>query len=485
MAVFAIPNPKKTIQVDFPLEKVKLGVKNINLINTKYHFETSNEIFNQYTYRASEFLSIGVYIDINLNKLSEDKTEITVEIRRKLGSFNHAHEITYANEHLMSIIDSISKLIIKSSEEIKELKNQTNKQSNSKKIAAKKNHTKNNLNSKTLTSNAWYEKKWLVLFLCIVFFPVGLYALWKNSTFAKGWKFVITTLIVIVILINLGDSSKIGNYTKEPLPTDFKYKIIDDNSNIELEKNQLDIQLSKKLTEGQIATLAEKLFNSKVKQRRFYIFYSLENSKKVGEVWATSHFDPELEITINELTETKKNSFTNDKILEIKSDTKDDIKLQIERELASINKGVKIGNGENIAALQMDVVLFGAYWKVIQEGEQSTEIETKKIATQLKTKVVELQSKGFPVLRKKYTEFAKNLLWEQDIEVYTTNNGTILNLTGSTFATNKNIKDTQVAINEIITLLRFKQVQYRWYKGQDEFTYYNIESVKDTEPVSF
>lgn len=69
MAVFAIPNPKKTTQVDFPIDRVKLSVLNINLENKKYKFTKANEIFNQYTYEATEFLSLGVYIDINLKKM--------------------------------------------------------------------------------------------------------------------------------------------------------------------------------------------------------------------------------------------------------------------------------------------------------------------------------------------------------------------------------------------------------------------------------
>ena len=32
----SIPNPKKSIQIDFPIEKVKQSVKNISLINNKY-----------------------------------------------------------------------------------------------------------------------------------------------------------------------------------------------------------------------------------------------------------------------------------------------------------------------------------------------------------------------------------------------------------------------------------------------------------------
>ncbi len=57
----------------------------------------------------------------------------------------------------------------------------------------------------TETSNAWYEKTWLVILLCIVFFPVGLYALWKNSTISKGWKIGVTVVIGLIVIANVGD----------------------------------------------------------------------------------------------------------------------------------------------------------------------------------------------------------------------------------------------------------------------------------------
>ncbi|SKB34731.1 TM2 domain-containing protein [Chryseobacterium balustinum] len=122
MAVFAIPNPKKNLSVDFPIEKVRQSVKNLSLINQKYRFSSSNEIFNQYTYESYEFLSLGVYIDINLNSVTENKTEITVEIRRKLGTFNESHEVTHANNHITNIVNYIAQLVLMSSDDIIKLK---------------------------------------------------------------------------------------------------------------------------------------------------------------------------------------------------------------------------------------------------------------------------------------------------------------------------------------------------------------------------
>jgi hypothetical protein len=80
-------------------------------------------------------------------------------------------------------------------------------------------------------SNAWYEKTWLVILLCVIFFPVGLYALWKNSTIGKGWKIGVTAIIALIVIANLGDSddkttsaSSSDNTTKEETTTDKKPK---------------------------------------------------------------------------------------------------------------------------------------------------------------------------------------------------------------------------------------------------------------------
>lgn len=209
MAVFAIPNPKKTTQVDFAIDRVKLSVLNISLENNKYKFTKANEIFNQYTYEAAEFLSLGVFIDINLNKISDEKTEITIEIRRKIGTFDQSFEVTKANEHLIKVFDCIANLTAKTPEEIENLKNAQIASLTPKKHSANNYKNTNNFSQESHSSNsAWYEKTGLVVLLCIIFFPIGLYALWKNSSIAKGWKIAVTALIAIILIVNIGGDDK-------------------------------------------------------------------------------------------------------------------------------------------------------------------------------------------------------------------------------------------------------------------------------------
>lgn len=61
------------------------------------------------------------------------------------------------------------------------------------------------------TTSKWYDKTWLVIVLCIIFFPVGLYALWKNQSIAKGWKIGITVVIALIVIASLGDDKKTSN----------------------------------------------------------------------------------------------------------------------------------------------------------------------------------------------------------------------------------------------------------------------------------
>lgn len=389
MAVYAIPNPKKTTQVDFPIEKVKLSVQNISLRNNKYKFTKANDIFNQYTFESLEFLSLGVFIDINLNKINEDKTEITVEIRRKIGTFNQSHEVTKANEHIEKTFECIAFLITKSPEEIEQYKaSQTIN-----KVSSNSNqNSKNNFESGE--EKPWYEKTGLVILLCVLFFPVGLYALWKNSSISKFWKFGVTGLIAIIIIANCGDEKKVDNATNE-------------NETVTNETSE------KTETVSDLETLKTKLKNN------------------------------------------------------IKSLEEDDL----------TSSPLKSAQDFTIA-----VALFKAYAITINEAKPNKDKEVQSLISELEKKVIKSQIKNFPKLRKAYYEFLKEKLWENDVDVSISGrNNQRLSFTASYFAANKNIKDTQETLSEMLNYLHFKQTQYRWYSGQDEFTYYDIESDNDNE----
>tara|TARA_B100000902_G_C27134837_1_gene825508 strand:- start:113 stop:880 length:768 start_codon:yes stop_codon:yes gene_type:complete len=163
-------------------------------------------------------------------------------------------------------------------------------------------------------------------------------------------------------------------------------------------------------------------------------------------------------------------------------------KEKINREIESINDGVdfSIYRG-TVESLQLELVMFGAWAITIQEGQDSEDEEIQKISKKLRSKVEKIQKKEFPILRKELAKVYKNKLWEFDIDVYSSGGSKVkyINLTGATFAANKNIKDMQLTISENLEMFRFNQARYRWYKGEDEYTYYTIYEGKDSDLVTF
>lgn len=118
----AIPNPKKTINIEFPIKKVKDSLPAIPALNSKYKSTSANDLLNLFTFEAFETLSLGVYIDISLKKESETATELTIEVRRKVGSFNQSHEVTNANNHIQNMLQLISSALSISDEGLEKIK---------------------------------------------------------------------------------------------------------------------------------------------------------------------------------------------------------------------------------------------------------------------------------------------------------------------------------------------------------------------------
>lgn len=161
-------------------------------------------------------------------------------------------------------------------------------------------------------------------------------------------------------------------------------------------------------------------------------------------------------------------------------------KEQLEREIKSIDEGIKFADGNSIDELQMDIVVFATWSKIIKESEESEETEIKNLGKKLKAKVSRIQIREFPNLRKKYAKIVANKMWENDIEVSANGTGKrYINFSGGVFAANKNKKEFQTQVQKVLNMFRFKQARYRWYKGENEYTYYTMYEGKDSELVTF
>lgn len=160
---------------------------------------------------------------------------------------------------------------------------------------------------------------------------------------------------------------------------------------------------------------------------------------------------------------------------------------QLKREIASIEKGVSFATYRGtVEATQMELVLFGAWAKTINEALLSENVEVKTLGKELEKKVKNIQKKEFPILRKAYAKAIYQKLWEQNIETQVLGNkNKTLQFTGGYFANNGNKAQTQETLQEALKMYRFDRVNYKWYKYDDEYTYYDMNSPIDSELMAF
>ncbi|OXA79130.1 hypothetical protein SAMN05444397_102371 [Flavobacterium aquidurense] len=159
----------------------------------------------------------------------------------------------------------------------------------------------------------------------------------------------------------------------------------------------------------------------------------------------------------------------------------------LKREIISIDKGVDFSSYRStVEATQLELVLFAAWAKTINEALTSHNSEVRTLGKELENKVKNIQIKEFPILRKAYQKAIYQKLWEENIETevigkkYKT-----IQFTGGYFANNGNKAQTQEALSEALKMFRFTKVNYKWYKYDDEYTYYEMDSPNDSELMSF
>ena len=179
--------------------------------------ENADKLQGRFVVKAGVSLySWGENIPIQLTEISETRTKVQITSSPKTGiMFGGAFDMGKNRKNIENILSSTSRILSSESEthssEIKQTNNiqTTNSQTNNFQTNQNSNYMENNNSN----SNAWYEKTWLVVILCIIFFPVGLYALWKNSSISKGWKIGVTAIIALIVIANLGDKDKTTNDT--------------------------------------------------------------------------------------------------------------------------------------------------------------------------------------------------------------------------------------------------------------------------------
>ncbi len=119
-----IANPTKSVTIDADIEHVKRCVKQLHKIYVDIDMEspetTEDDLMGIYTYRIRELgINFGVRAIISLSQEINGQTKIDLEMQRIIGSYDSGTEVQLANRHMLTIFQSLSKLLQKGEEELK------------------------------------------------------------------------------------------------------------------------------------------------------------------------------------------------------------------------------------------------------------------------------------------------------------------------------------------------------------------------------
>ncbi|WP_299278382.1 hypothetical protein [uncultured Psychroserpens sp.] len=160
------------------------------------------------------------------------------------------------------------------------------------------------------------------------------------------------------------------------------------------------------------------------------------------------------------------------------------------KRLANELNSIKSFNGKEyqneVSSLTIEVALFLTWGKMGNEAKINSNKEISDLGKDIIKNLKQLQIKEFPKIRASFSRILDKKLWESDIDVsiYGKTKST-LQFVGGVFAANKNVKDFHSTIFQRFEDFRFKRVNYKWYKYDDEYTYYTIDSYEDSKIVNY
>jgi hypothetical protein len=136
----------------------------------------------------------------------------------------------------------------------------------------------------------------------------------------------------------------------------------------------------------------------------------------------------------------------------------------------------------NIENIMLEIEFFTEYGSIIEEASHSTDAEVVELSKQLAIAVGKLQAVELPGIRTAYCNIIRRDLWVENIDVtWYGKNIDKLTFTSGLFASNYCIQEFQKQISSTVSMLGFKRVNYKWYEGAEEYTYYDVHSLADSE----
>ncbi|MGB7060741.1 MAG: hypothetical protein WBF13_00125 [Candidatus Zixiibacteriota bacterium] len=125
-------------------------------------------------------------------------------------------------------------------------------------------------------------------------------------------KLICFSTLLTLALVACNNGSREQRQSKEAIPKDVTYSIIDTKV-VPGVKRSLDVRLNRKVTEDVLRSIALQLKSQDPKEyERIFITYYLPDMKLGAGAWATTHFNPDLDIRILGLTAEQEKNLLNE-----------------------------------------------------------------------------------------------------------------------------------------------------------------------------
>ncbi|GGB81409.1 hypothetical protein [Dyadobacter sediminis] len=154
--------------------------------------------------------------------------------------------------------------------------------------------------------------------------------------------------------------------------------------------------------------------------------------------------------------------------------------LFIQNKIIDIDEKLKTGQVDpdlatSIAWHQSNAALY-------QESLHHKDKQVKEQGNILKNKIIEIQTKQFPELRKSYVQSKESILKQENIQIANAGNrNEILVFTSEKFEPKASQKSFLKNINEIVHDLKFTKVIFKWSPDGKDSREYKISSKNDSE----
>ncbi|MDJ1500512.1 hypothetical protein [Xanthocytophaga agilis] len=131
-------------------------------------------------------------------------------------------------------------------------------------------------------------------------------------------------------------------------------------------------------------------------------------------------------------------------------------------------------------SILMEVDLFD-YWDIrITDGELSDDPEEQKLALVLRSKLLPLRLKEFPLMRKAWVDLLNQKLRKQGIEASIRGKDTrTIRFVGALLHYSYDEEDLYDSLEYAMQSLRFNNYEYLWYESQKDYLHYQTKTSPD------